>query len=54
MCRRIGTGSALLLGMVAFGSAQATACDWGCWWGRCGGYGYYAAPVYGYALPSYT
>jgi hypothetical protein len=55
MYRRIGTGSALLLGMVAFGNTQATACD--CWSG-CGGYGYggygyggngyYAAPTSAY------
>ena len=53
MCRHIGTGSALLLGMVAFGNTQATACD--CWWG-CGGYGYYAAPTsayYGVPAPAY-
>ena len=52
---RIGTGSALLLGIFAFGSTQATACDWGCGWCRGYGYGYYAAPapVY-YAPPAYT
>jgi hypothetical protein len=41
MHRRIGTRSALLFGMVAFGSAQATACD------CCGGYGSYGGYGYG-------
>src|SRR5690242_16543196 len=55
MRRRIGTGSALLLGMFAFGSTQAAACDWACWWGWCRGYGYYAAPAPAYyAPPAYT
>jgi hypothetical protein len=49
----MGTGSALLLGIFVFGSAQATACDWTRWLGvvPC----LHTAPVYGYyAGPSYT
>jgi hypothetical protein len=50
MVIRIGTGSALLLGMVAFGSTQVTACD--CLWGWCGGYGYYGGPAAAYYAPA--
>jgi hypothetical protein len=55
MYRGIGNGLALVLGLFAFGSTQATACDWACWSGWCGAYRSYAAPVYGYyARPAYT
>ena len=50
MRRRISTGSALALAVLALGSTQASACDDDCY--RCDGYGYYAASAY-YAAPVY-
>ena len=50
MGRRISTGSALALAVLALGSTQASACDDDCY--RCDGYGYYAASAY-YAAPVY-
>jgi hypothetical protein len=62
MRARLTTGSAFLLSLFALGCAEATACDWGCWWGCPSLYypsaAYYApAPAYYggyYAQPGYA
>jgi hypothetical protein len=51
MRARLAAGSAFLLGLFALGSAEATACDWGCWWG-CPSF-YYPSAAYYAPAPAY-
>jgi hypothetical protein len=51
MRARLAAGSAFLLGLLALGITEATACDWGCWWG-CPSY-YYPSAAYYAPAPAY-